>query len=113
MTPRSLLARGLLVAVTLAGGLLLAIRLPRVGLVQRAVLALLIAASLVMAALARRLPLPEPASTQPLSYAVDFVSLLVLGPDATLFVAALGALFQDHVRASELVKERRTVFPLA
>ena len=76
----------------LAGAALFAVRVPHLQVDRPVVFVMLILLSLVTAALKVHLPLPGGGSTMSLSYAVGFASLLLLGPDPTMVVAATTAL---------------------
>src|SRR3954454_24294830 len=87
-------ARVYVACVTIAGAALFAARIPFIHVDRPGVFVMLIAASLATAALKVHLPLPGGGSTMSLSYAVDFASLLLLGPDPTMVVAATSVFLQ-------------------
>src|SRR5262245_65053255 len=60
-----------------------------------------------------KLPLARSGSTMSVSYAVDFASLLLLGPDETMIVAAASAYSQCTFRIKERNPLHRTLFSLA
>ena len=60
-----------------------------------------------------KLPLARSGSTMSVSYAVDFVSLLLLGPNQTMLVAAVSAWSQCTFRISERNPPHRTLFSMA
>jgi diguanylate cyclase (GGDEF)-like protein/putative nucleotidyltransferase with HDIG domain len=59
------------------------------------------------------LPLARSGSTMSVSYAVDFASLLLLGPDETMIVAAVSAWSQCTFRTKERNPPHRTLFSMA
>ncbi len=59
------------------------------------------------------LPLTRSGSTMSVSYAVDFASLLLLGPDETMIVAAASAYSQCTFRIKERNPLHRTLFSMA
>jgi diguanylate cyclase (GGDEF)-like protein/putative nucleotidyltransferase with HDIG domain len=59
------------------------------------------------------LPLATAGSTMSVSYAVDFASLLLLGADATMFVAAASAWSQCTFRVEKRAPAYRTIFSMA
>ena len=61
-----------------------------------------------------KLPLTTGGSTMSVSYAVDFASLLLLGPHATMVVAAASAFAQSHLNNKrERNPLHRTLFSIA
>jgi diguanylate cyclase (GGDEF)-like protein/putative nucleotidyltransferase with HDIG domain len=60
-----------------------------------------------------KLPLARSGSTMSVSYAVDFASLLLLGPSETMLVAAASAWSQCTFRISERNAVHRTLFSMA
>ena len=59
------------------------------------------------------LPLTRSGSTMSVSYAVDFASLLLLGPNETMIVAAASAFSQCTFRIKERNPIHRTLFSMA
>src|SRR5688500_16623174 len=59
------------------------------------------------------LPIARSGSTMSVSYAVDFASLLLLGPDETMVVAAASAYSQCTFRIQERNPIHRTLFSMA
>src|SRR6185436_19399235 len=59
------------------------------------------------------LPLARRSSTMSVSYAVDFLSLLLLGPNETMIVAAASAFSQCTFRIKERNPIHRTLFSMA
>src|SRR3990170_3285170 len=59
------------------------------------------------------LPLATAGSTMSVSYAVDFASLLLLGADSTMFVAATSAWSQCTFRVERRAPLYRTLFSMA
>ena len=74
--------------------------------------ALLLLSSMT-AALKVHLPLTTSGSTMSVSYAVDFASLLLLGPHETMLVAAGSAFSQCHLNSKERNPLHRTLFSIA
>ena len=72
-------------------------------------IALLVLSS-VTAALKVHLPLTTSGSTMSVSYAVDFASLLLLGPHETMLVAAGSAFSQCHLNSKDRNPIHRTLF---
>src|SRR5204863_7902140 len=75
-------------------------------------LALLVCSS-VASALKVSLPLATSGSTMSISYAVDFAALLLLGPNETMFVAAVSAWAQCTFRTQVRSTAHRTLFSMA
>src|SRR3990172_8281771 len=74
---------------------------------------LLMALSSVTSVFKVNLPLARSGSTMSVSYAVDFASLLLLGPHETMVVAAISAWSQCTFRISERNATHRTLFSMA
>jgi len=64
-------------------------------------------------ALKVKLPLTTSESTMSVSYAVDFLSLLLLGPHGTMFVAAGSAFSQSQLTGNRRNPAHRTLFNMA
>ncbi|MDE3155071.1 MAG: diguanylate cyclase [Acidobacteriota bacterium] len=75
-------------------------------------LTMLVLSSLT-SALKVNLPLDRSGSTMSVSYAVDFASLLLLGPDQTMLVAAVSAWTQCSFRMKDRNPAYRTLFSMA
>ncbi len=106
-------ARLFVATVIAAGGVVFAAALPQVR-VDRPLLFLgLLVLSSVCSALKVSLPLTAGGSTMSVSYAVDFTSLLLLGPHQTMLVASGGALCQCHVNVKQRNPLHRTLFSVA
>jgi len=73
----------------------------------------LVALSCVASTLKLRLPLTRGASTMSASYIVDFTSLLLLGPEQTVFVAAASAVTQSTFNVPQGSSAHRTLFNIA
>src|ERR1700681_2672670 len=69
--------------------------------------------SSIASALKVNLPLATSGSTMSVSYAVDFASLLLLGADATMLVAAASAWSQCTFRTQSRAAPYRTLFSMA
>ncbi len=73
----------------------------------------LLVLSSLASALKVNLPLTTSGSTMSVSYAVDFASLLLLGADATMLVAAVSAWSQCTFRTQTRSPAHRTLFSMA
>src|SRR3989442_1710400 len=100
-------------SVIAAGAVLLAVCLPRARFDQPVLFLGLILLSSASAALKVTLPLTTGGSTMSVSYAVDFASLLLLGPHEAMVVAMAGAFCQCHVNTKEKNPIYRTLFSMA
>src|SRR5687767_14854593 len=102
-------ARLYVTAVLAAGAVVLLVfgRSPIHNLVLFAALLLI---SSLASAFKVNLPLTTSGSTMSVSYAVDFASLLLLGADATMFVAATSAWAQCTFRTQARAAVYRTLF---
>jgi hypothetical protein len=100
-------------AVILGGGVLLLFCLPYARFEQPLVFVSLFLLSSATAALKVSLPLPTGGSTMSVSYAVDFASLLLLGPHETMLVAAGSAFSQCHLNSRDRNPPHRTLFSMA
>ncbi len=74
---------------------------------------LLLALSSITSVFKVSLPLARSGSTMSVSYAVDFASLLLLGPHETMLVAAASAYSQCTFRIKEPNPTHRTLFSMA
>jgi diguanylate cyclase (GGDEF)-like protein/putative nucleotidyltransferase with HDIG domain len=99
--------------VIAAGAVLLAFGLPQARFDSPGLFLLLLFLSSAAAALKVTLPLTTSGSTMSVSYAVDFASLLLLGPYETMLVAAGSAFSQCHVNKKESNPLYRTLFSMA
>jgi diguanylate cyclase (GGDEF)-like protein/putative nucleotidyltransferase with HDIG domain len=99
--------------VTVAGFTLFAICLPHARFQQPWLFAALLILSSASAALKVHLPLTAGKSTMSISYAVDFASLLLLGPHETMLVTAGSALSQCSVNRKGRNPFYRTAFSIA
>jgi diguanylate cyclase (GGDEF)-like protein/putative nucleotidyltransferase with HDIG domain len=101
-------------SVILAGAIVMAVCLPHVDISQQPVLFVaLVAIASASAALKVTLPLTTSGSTMSVSYAVDFASLLLFGPHATIVVAVASAFCQCHLNNKERNPLYRTLFSMA
>jgi diguanylate cyclase (GGDEF)-like protein/putative nucleotidyltransferase with HDIG domain len=104
----------LFVAAVIAVGLtLMVLRLPDATFRQPVLFVALLLLSSMSAALKVYLPLTTSGSTMSVSYAVDFASLLLLGPHETMLVAAGSAFSQCHLNSKERNPIHRTLFSVA
>jgi diguanylate cyclase (GGDEF)-like protein/putative nucleotidyltransferase with HDIG domain len=102
------------VGVVIASGLMLMLlRLPDVTFAQPVLFVALLVLSSLSASLKVYLPLTTSGSTMSVSYAVDFASLLLLGPHETMLVAAGSAFSQCHLNSKERNPLHRTLFSVA
>jgi diguanylate cyclase (GGDEF)-like protein/putative nucleotidyltransferase with HDIG domain len=109
-----LAARLYVASVIAAGAIVMAVCLPRVDISQQPVLFVaLVAIASASAALKVTLPITTSGSTMSVSYAVDFASLLLLGPHATMVVAVASAYCQCHLNNKEHNPVYRTMFSMA
>jgi diguanylate cyclase (GGDEF)-like protein/putative nucleotidyltransferase with HDIG domain len=109
--PRS--ARFYVSAVIAIGLTLMAVRLPDATFAQPVLFIALLVLSSMTAALKVHLPLTTSGSTMSVSYALDFASLLLLGPHETMLVAAGSAFSQCHLNSKERNPIHRTLFSVA
>ena len=107
-------ARLYVTAVIGLGAILFFSRLAYIRVDQPLLFLLLTLLSSAAAALKVKLPLTSGGSTMSVSYAVDFASLLALGSDATMVVAASSAFAQSHLNNKrERSPLHRTLFNIA
>jgi diguanylate cyclase (GGDEF)-like protein len=105
--------RRFVTAVIIAGTALMIGCLPQVRFHQPLVFLALLGLSSASAALKVYLPLTTSGSTMSVSYAVDFASLLLLGPHETMLVAAGSAFSQCHLNSKDRNPVYRTLFSMA
>jgi len=109
-----LAARIYVASVIAAGAIVMAVCLPLVDISHQSVLFVaLVAVASASAALKVTLPITTSGSTMSVSYAVDFASLLLLGPHATIVVAVASAFCQCHLNNKERNPIYRTMFSMA
>jgi diguanylate cyclase (GGDEF)-like protein/putative nucleotidyltransferase with HDIG domain len=108
-----LAARIYVVAMIAAGGVLLVALFPRDLLQHASLFTLLLLLSSITSMFKVNLPLSRQSSTMSVSYAVDFASLLLLGPRDTMLVAAASAFCQCSFRIEEKNPVHRTLFSMA
>ena len=96
----------------LGGGLLVAL-FPVETLASPWLFLLLLALSSITSVFKVNLPIARSGSTMSVSYAVDFASLLLLGPHETMVVAAASAYSQCTFRIQERNPIHRTLFSMA
>ena len=106
-------ARLYVAAVIAAGGALLAIGLPLAHFDRPLLFLALLLLSSATAALKVTLPLTTSGSTMSVSYAVDFASLLLIGPHQTMLVAAGSAFSQCQLNTKERNPLYRTLFSMS
>src|SRR6266853_1091808 len=105
-------ARLYVVAVCVAGAIVAALNAPHT-LNKLGLFLVLLVCSSVASALKVSLPLATHGSTMSISYAVDFASLLLLGANETMFVAATSAWSQCTFRVPSKSPVYRTLFSMA
>ena len=105
-------ARIYVVSVIIAGAVALGVCLPHVHISQPVLFVALVAISSASAALKVTLPLTTSGSTMSVSYAVDFASLLLLGPHPTVVVSVASAFCQCHLNNKERNPLHRTLFSM-
>ena len=106
-------ARLYVASVIATGAIVMAVCLPHVDISQQPVLFVaLVTLASAAAALKVTLPLTTSGSTMSVSYAVDFASLLLLGPHPTLVVAVASAFCQCHFNNKEKNPIYRTMFSM-
>jgi diguanylate cyclase (GGDEF)-like protein/putative nucleotidyltransferase with HDIG domain len=106
------IARVYVAAIVLAGGVVLAFY-GRHSIINPSLFIALLLCSSVASALKVNLPLTSSGSTMSVSYAVDFAALLLLGADATMWVAATSAWSQCTFRTQARSPIHRTLFSMA
>jgi diguanylate cyclase (GGDEF)-like protein/putative nucleotidyltransferase with HDIG domain len=106
-------ARLFVCAVIAVGTALLVYSFPRKTFDSWETFLVLLALSSITSVFKVTLPLARSRSTMSVSYAVDFASLLLLGPDETMIVAAVSAWSQCTFRIKERNPAHRTLFSMA
>src|SRR3990172_496452 len=107
------IAARLYVGIVLAAGATVLVFFAPRDLDHPILFAALLICSSVASALKVSLPLASSGSTMSVSYAVDFASLLLLGADATMLVAAASAWSQCTFRTKSRAETYRTLFSMA
>ena len=97
----------------MAGAAVLAACLPLARFDQPFLFLALFILSSAAAALKIQLPLMTSTSTMSVSYAIDFASLLLIGPHGTMLVAAGSAFSQCHLNTRTRTPVHRTLFSMA
>lgn len=105
-------ARLFVFAVIAAGLILLTLCFPIRAFSSPGLFLLLLTLSSVTSVFKVNLPLARSGSTMSVSYAVDFASLLLLGPNETMIVAAVSAWSQCTFRIKERNPAYRTLFSM-
>ena len=108
-----LAARSFVFLVIAIGAVLLVVSVPLIVFSDPVPLLVLMALSSVTSVLKVTLPLARSGSTMSVSYAVDFASLLLLGPHETMLVASVSAWSQCTFRTKERNPPHRTLFSMA
>src|SRR5260370_37229617 len=113
MSRLPLAARVYVGSVIAAGAALMCVYLPQARFEQPFLFAALLIFSFAASALKVNLPLRTGQSTMSVSYAVNFASLLLLGPCETMVVAATSAFSQCHLNSKDPNPLDRTLFIMA
>jgi diguanylate cyclase (GGDEF)-like protein/putative nucleotidyltransferase with HDIG domain len=113
MNKLPLAARAYVLAVIMAGSAVFALSVRTATFDQPMLFIALLVLSPLTAALKVYLPLTNGGSTLSVSYAIDFASLLLLGPHETMLVAAAGATSQCHLNTKHENPPYKTVFSVA
>ncbi len=113
MSRLPLAARIYVGSVIAAGAVLLGVCLPYARFDQPLLFAALMALSCATASLKVYLPLTTGGSTMSVSYAVDFASLLLLGPHETMIVAGMSAFCQCSLNRKDRNPAYRTLFSMS
>src|SRR5919106_1570311 len=108
-----LAARVYVGCVIAAAVVILAVILPQTTFEQPLLFLALLLVSSFTSAFKVSLPLAKSGSTMSVSYAVDFASLLLLGPNPTMIVAIASAWSQCTFRMKEKNPLYRTLFSMA
>jgi diguanylate cyclase (GGDEF)-like protein/putative nucleotidyltransferase with HDIG domain len=108
-----LAARIYVSSVIAAGIVLVAWLTPRATFAQPALFAVLLLLSGLTSSFKVYLPLTKGGSTMSVSYAIDFASLLLLGPHETMLIAIVSAWCQCTLRMSTRNPLYRTLFSMA
>src|SRR6185369_17929891 len=106
-------ARLFVSAVIAAGAVLLVLFFPFKTFASPLVFLILLTLSSFTSVFKVTLPLARSGSTMSVSYAVDFASLLLLGPNETMLVAAASAWSQCTFRIKERNPLYRTLFSMS
>jgi len=106
-------ARAFVCAVVGLGAVLLATFFPLRSFASPWLFLLLVVLSSLASVFKIKLPLARSGSTMSVSYSVDFASLLLLGPNETMIVAAVSAWSQCTFRIKERNPAYRTMFSMA
>jgi diguanylate cyclase (GGDEF)-like protein/putative nucleotidyltransferase with HDIG domain len=106
-------ARAFVAATIIAGTGVFILLAPQIRFDRPVLFLVLLLLSSISAAMKVSLPLTSSGSTMSVSYAVDFASLLLLGPDETMIVAASSAFSQCHLNSKERNPLHRTLFSMA
>ncbi|MGE5245356.1 MAG: diguanylate cyclase [Betaproteobacteria bacterium] len=113
MSRLPLAARLFIVGVIVAGAAVSVKCLPHAPFAEPLLLAAFVFLSSATATMKVHLPLTTSDSTMSVSYAVDFMSLLMLGPHETMIVTAVGAFSQCNLRSKQTTPLYRTFFSMA
>ena len=108
-----LAARIYVLAIIAVGAVLLTVSFPTHFVGSPWLFLALLLLSSVTSVFKVNLPLARRSSTMSVSYAVDFASLLLLGPNETMLVAAASAFSQCTFRIKERNPIHRTLFSMA
>ena len=106
-------ARVFVVTVVLTAAVLLLFQAPQIRLADPRLFTGLLLLSGIATVFKVNVPLSTRGATMPVSYAVDFAALLLIGPDATMVVAATSAFSQATFGATVRAPLYRTAFGMA
>jgi len=106
-------ARAFVAATIVAGTVVFVLLAPQIRFDRPVLFLGLLLLSSISAAMKVSLPLTSSGSTMSVSYAVDFASLLLLGPDETMIVAASSAFSQCYLNSKERNPLHRTLFSMS
>src|SRR5438874_4194869 len=106
-------ARVYVAAIVAVGGALLAVFFPFHSFPHPAWFITLLLVSSITSAFKVSLPLARSGSTMSVSYAIDFLSLIILGPSPTMIVGATSAWSQCTFRMTTKNPPYRTLFSMA
>ncbi|MBE3132286.1 MAG: diguanylate cyclase [Acidobacteria bacterium] len=107
------LARIYVAGVVAIGAVLLVVCVPQARFAHPTAFVVLLALSSLTSAFKINLPLPGSGSTMSVSYTVDFASLLLMGPNETMLLAAASGWSQCTFRIKEPNPVHRTLFSMA
>ena len=108
-----LLLSAYVAAVVIAGAIVLVLRVPYVTREHDLLFVALLLSSVLISASKVHLPLARGSSTLSMSYFTDFLSLVLLGPEAAMVVAGAGAATQCLLSTRGRTSVRQTLFSVS